>query len=270
MSSKIIKYFGGKGGALTDLILPYFPIRDIYIEPFGGSATLLLAQRTPIEIYNDIYENVYALFKVLSSPTLFEEFKRLCDLCFYSEQLRSAQKALLKDGGIGLVERAFAYFYVNRTSHNGVGGFSSNCAVRRGVSKSVSDLLSSIDGLTEYHQRLSQVIIRNTDALELIQNYDSDNVFMYLDPPYHWSTRTEARYEVDMTNAQHEAFIDICLRSNCKLLISGYDCALYDKLVDAGWNKVNFEVKTISGNNERKSKIETIWYNYPTPQTLLF
>ncbi len=269
MNSKIIRYFGGKGGALTDLILPYFPIRGIYIEPFGGSATLLLAQRSPIEIYNDIYENVHALFRVLASPIMFPEFKKMCDLCFYSEQLRNVAKASLKED-IGLIERAFAYFYVNRTSHNGVGGFSTNCAVRRGVSKSVSDLLSSIDGLTEYHQRLSQVIIRNTDALELMQSFDSDNVFMYLDPPYHWSTRTGARYEVDMDNAQHESFIDICLRSKCKLLISGYDCALYDKLVDAGWNKVNFEIKTISGNHERKMKMETIWYNYPTPQTLLF
>ncbi len=70
-----------------------------------------------------------------------------------------------------MVERAFSFFYVNRTSHNGVGGFSKNTYIRRGMSKSVSDFLSAIDRLPELHDRLSKVIVTNKDDLTWAENH---------------------------------------------------------------------------------------------------
>ena len=270
MSSKIIKYFGGKGGVFVNKLLPYLPSRSIYIEPFGGSATILLAQKTNIEIYNDVFQNVYSLFRVLSDKALFYEFRDKLELMYYSEQIRSDMKLSLRNKELSYIDRALAYFYVNRTSFNGVGGFSSNVSVRRGISKSVSDYLSAIEGLEEFHQRLSNVIIRNTDGLQLIQEYDCKDSFFYLDPPYHHSTRTVARYECDMSNEQHESLLKILLTCESKVLLSGYDCAVYDVLVENGWHKEIFEVKTVSGNRKPKTKQETIWYNYPKPQHTLF
>ena len=50
MKSKLISYFGGKGGKLTTEIKQFFP-KDyhIYVEPYGGSATILFAQQAPID-----------------------------------------------------------------------------------------------------------------------------------------------------------------------------------------------------------------------------
>lgn len=80
--NSVIKYFGGKNGMFNE-ILKYFPENgtyDTYIEPFGGSFAMGFhtpeERIAPIEIYNDLYNNVYSLFKVLSDEKLFEQFKK--------------------------------------------------------------------------------------------------------------------------------------------------------------------------------------------------
>ena len=262
-----IRFFGGKGTMFNNII-EHFPEKhayDTYIEPFAGSYSVGLKNcaDVPIEIYNDLNQNVYSLYKVLQDKELYPRFKEKCDLIVYSEDLRKEYRESLKKDELDIVERAFKFFYVNRTSHNGVGGFSINTVIRRNMSKSVSDMLSAIDRMDELHQRLSKLIVTNMDAFKLIEKYKNrENVFIYMDPPYHQSTRTAARYEVDMSNEQHHQFIDLVLNSKAKILISGYDCEPYNKLVENGWQKIQFEVNTISGDKKPKIKIETLWKNY--------
>jgi DNA adenine methylase len=260
-----IKYFGGKGTMFNNII-DYFPKRETYntyIEPFGGSYSIgLKMDPSEIEIYNDLEKNVYSLYKVLSNPEMFRVFKENCDLVLYSEDIRSDFIQELKKDNLSMVLRAFYFFYVNRTSHNGVGGFSKNTYIRRGMSKSISDFLSSIDRLDILHNRLSRVIVTNMDGIELIRKYNAPNIFIYCDPPYEQSTRTSTRYKVDMDRNGHIDFLNAVMESKSKILISGYDCELYDRLSENGFTKVSFEVKTIDGNFKPKTKTEYLYYNY--------
>jgi len=262
-----VKYFGGKGNGIRETIYDHFPsqnIYDIYIEPFGGAANVLLGKpQFGIEIYNDLEENIYSLFKIISDKTLFSKFKEMCDLAIYSRQLRDEYKEDLKKNDLDTLQRAFKYFYVNRTSVNGIGGFSVAQIIRRNMSKSTSDFLSSIDGLDTIHNRISSVIIEKTDGLKLIEKYDKNKVFMYLDPPYVWSERSPTRYKVDMTNKQQEELINLLIGlKNAKILLSGYNCELYKKLTDNGWSKFDFSVSMMDGNRKPKTSIEVLWKNY--------
>ena len=45
-------------------------------------------------------------------------------------------------------------------------------------------MLSCIDRLPELHQRLSRVIVTNKDGIDLVKKYNTENTFLYLDPPY--------------------------------------------------------------------------------------
>lgn len=264
--NSVIRYFGGKQGMAKE-ILKYFPEKetyDTYIEPFGGSYALGFKMEfiPPVEIYNDLEKNVYSLYKVLSDKELYEQFKEKCDLTYYIADLREEYRRRLKEDELSMLDRAFYFFYVNRTSHNGIGGLSVNTVVRRNMCKSVSDMLSCIDRLPELHQRLSKVIILNQDGIELIKKYNTKNVFLYLDPPYEQSTRTNARYSVDMDRDGHLKLIDACIDSKAKIMISGYDHEIYDKLLDNGFHKIQFNVNTTSGTHQPKSKTETLWLNY--------
>ena len=85
---------------------------------------------------------------------------------------------------------------------------------------------------------------------------------IYADPPYEQSTRTSARYDVDMNRDKHIEFLDTVIKSKSKILISGYDCELYDPLEENGFKKIAFNVNTVTGKREPKVKVETLWRNY--------
>lgn len=240
---------------MTDIIINQFPRDyDVYVEGFGGGASVLFAKpQNGVEVYNDLNENVYALFKVLSNKEAFEQLKQRMDLTPYSAQLRDEYKELLTTN-LSLCDIAYYFLCVNRMSFNGVGGFSTTHIVRRNMSKSTSDFLSMIDKLPQIHNRLSSVIIEHRDIMELIDKYDNPNVFMYLDPPYVISERRSSqRYECDMTNEQHGALIGRLLDCKCKWLLSGYDNAIYQPLTDK-FGKMEFK-----SPNSGSSAIEVLW-----------
>ena len=68
--SSACRYFGGKGNGLREIIYSHFPPKssyNLYAEIFGGGASVLLLKPPfGIEVYNDLEQNVYSLFKVLS------------------------------------------------------------------------------------------------------------------------------------------------------------------------------------------------------------
>lgn len=262
-----IKYYGGKS-YMTDEIISHFPKNyKVYIEGFGGGASVLFAKdKDKLEIYNDLGENVYSLFKVLSDKELFEQMKEKLDLTFYSADIRKEFIEDLKRNDLPLADRAYKYFYVNRLSFNGVGGFSTTLLVRRNMSKSVSDYLSSIDGLKEIHNRLSSVIIENRDIFNLIEKYDDENVFFLLDPPYVNDTRSSnTEYEVEMSDDEHGKFVDTVLNGKGKFLICGYEHPIYNKLVENGWNLYKY-----NSPNSNSDRIECLWYNYDIEEGDLF
>ncbi len=253
-----IKYYGGKS-YMTDILKKYFPQKyNIYVEGFGGGASLMFSKDPDgIEIYNDLGENVYSLFKVLSDKEAFQKMKERLELTPYSAQIREEFRELLKDTTLSIDDRAYYFIYVNRTSFNGVGGFSFNNCVRRNMSKSVSDYLSMVDKLPDVHNRLSRVLIEHRDIFDLIDKYDSEDVFMYLDPPYVWETRKSGTaYEVEMDNDTHQRFVDRLLQCKSKVLVSGYDHPIYDKLLSK-FTKVSFP-----SPNSMSDSIETLWMNY--------
>lgn len=254
-----IKYYGGKT-YMTDIITKHFPkTYDVYVEGFGGGASVLFSKdKDKVEVYNDLGKNVYSLFKVLSDKDLFLQMKEKLDLTFYSDDIRKEFKEDLKRNDLSVVERAYRYFYWNRCSFNGVGGFSSATLVRRNMAKSVAQYLSSIDGLLAFHNRLSSVIIENKDIFELIEKYDSETTFFYLDPPYVADTRTSStEYECELTNNDHERLVDLMLSSKGMFLVSGYDHPIYDKLVQNGWYKYEF-----NSPNANSDRTECLWWNY--------
>ena len=260
-----IKYFGGKNG-FANKILEQFPTNYStlnYIEPFAGSAALLFhKESSPIEVINDLDSNLVSLYNVIRDKDKFEEFKRVLDLTPYSEEIHFNWIKDLK-GDISEIERAYKYFYVNRTAYNGVGGFSISSVIRRGMSKPVSDYLSAVDGLYGVHNRLSKVVVTSRDGIELIKKWDVDNTFIYSDSPYANETRSAGRYKFDFTDDMQDRYLDVlCGISSAKVLVSGYRCDRYSRLEQNGYVRIDMEIKTQNTNREGKSKIESLWRNY--------
>src|SRR5690606_37285917 len=96
MNRPVLRYHGGKWN-LAPWSISHFPKHRIYVEPFGGAASVLLRKpRTDSEVYNDLYGEVVNLFRVLRNPTQARELIRIVTLTPYSRQ--EFEDAYIADG----------------------------------------------------------------------------------------------------------------------------------------------------------------------------
>src|SRR4051812_3664602 len=78
-----VKWHGGKR-YLAARIIEHFPKHRVYLEPFGGGASVLL-NKSPVDVetYNDLDKRISRLFKVLRDKG--EDFLKKVQLIPYSQ-----------------------------------------------------------------------------------------------------------------------------------------------------------------------------------------
>jgi len=73
----VLRYHGGKW-LLAPWIISHFGPHRVYVEPFGGAASVLMRKkRSPIEVYNDRWGTVVNVFRVLRDPATAAELARM-------------------------------------------------------------------------------------------------------------------------------------------------------------------------------------------------
>lgn len=104
------------------------------------------------------------------------------------------------------------------------------------------------------------------DAISWLAKFrPAGDEFIYCDPPYLFSTRSNQRpmYRCELTDADHVRLLSILKRLRCGIAISGYWSALYAKELKT-WRATQF--LTTKRNHERAE--EWLWMNYPEPIAL--
>ncbi len=250
-------WFGGKGN-LAKKILKYFPEHKIYVEPFGGGASLLFAKEpSPIEVYNDIDSGLVNFFRVLRDPEKFEQFYKKVCLTPYSREeyyyCRDTWEDCTDD-----VERAYRWYVVARMSFGGRFGNSWGFAVtnsRRNMASTTSSWLSVIDMLPLIHQRIMRVQIEHKDFREIFKIYDTEDTLYYCDPPYVSFTRRGDGYKHEMTDDDHKDLVNILLNIKGKAILSGYQNEIYKPLEQAGWKRIDWLTACSAVGRTRYTKI---------------
>jgi DNA adenine methylase len=263
--------FGWYGGKYSHLnwLLPLLPDCHHYVEPFGGSAAVLLNRApSPLETYNDLDGEVVNFFRVLRSDR--EALLRSIVLTPFSRE--EYLSALAQPGPAeSELERARRFFVRARQARTGLAqkatqGRWATCRTtsRAGMAGAVSRWLGSVETLPEIADRLLRVQIENRPALEVIERYDSEGTLLYCDPPYVASTRGDpSSYGYEMSEADHARLAGALRSCRGRVAVSGYRCDLMDELY-RGWTRTAGPRKT--AHSVKRPRQEFLWTNYPVPR----
>jgi DNA adenine methylase len=182
-------YMGNKS-TIVDWVISYFPpayTKMRYVEVFGGTGRVLMEKLpSEVEIYNDFNSHLTNFFEVLRSHK--EEFFEQLDQLVISEDLYNYFYKEI-DNSPNDIERAVRYFYIMSFCHKGKfnGGFSviadPNYTHKLQTKKATLEYIS---------RRLKNVLITNKSYEKIVSANNTEDTFLYLDPPY---VNTESYYQ---------------------------------------------------------------------------
>jgi len=251
-----ITWFGGKS-RIAPRIIGYFPPHKTYVEPFGGSAAVLLAKEpSAIEVFNDIDKQLFNFFRVLRDEQLFKRLRGSLELTLYSR----AEFDLAKQQSDDPVEAARRLLVRQRQSFSGKGedwSYSTRKA-QGGMASAVKRWRSGVDCLPAVNRRLQNAQIECDDWRQIIRRFDTRETLFYVDAPYHIETRVGGGYRHEITKQDHEELIARLLKIRGMVVLSGYNHGTYAPLERAGWKRVDFDV-VANISYRRTSRIESLW-----------
>jgi len=260
----VLRYHGGKW-KLAQWIIGHFPKHNVYVEPFGGAASVLLQKpRSYGEVYNDLDDEVVNVFSVLRDPVTADDLCRRITLTpFARKEFRAAyeEPSDAIDRAYKMIVRSFMGFGSASMTRMHATGFRSN-SNRSGVPPSVdwSNWPWQVKAITA---RLRGVVIENRDALKVIEQHDSPATLFYVDPPYVWSTRSSLAlkngnrghyYRHDMDDDGHRRIADALRSVAGMVVVSGYKSPLYEELY-GDWPRFDKETHA----DGARDRLESLW-----------
>lgn len=267
-------YYGGKF-YIAKKIVALFPPHRVYVEPYGGSAAVLLTKPpSPIEVYNDLNEDVVNFFQVLR-----ERRDELLALLHLTPYARAEFVRCLKVEGDPL-ERARRVYVRQRMGFSAIQRLTpgnwrySKSSTAGGEAKTTHEFYKGIEHLKAVAERFKRVQIECLPALDVIERYDGEDTLFYLDPPYPKESRDASSgdvYALEMSNDEHVELAETLRSIKGKALVSGYSCPLCDELY-AGWDRIEFPAvawsrRKVSGELRTK-RTEVVWANFSLPKIL--
>lgn len=262
----VLRYHGGKW-LLAPWIISNFPMHRVYVEPFGGGASVLLRKpRAYAEVYNDLSGEVVNLFRVLQDPV---GAPRLIELLKLTPFARAEFELAYEVTG-DAVERARrllirAFMGFGSDGHNRLvkTGFRANS--NRSGTTPCHDWIGFSDHLAVAVERLRGVVIENREASRVMRTHDHADTLHYVDPPYMPETRSPKgrrggvryhAYDHEMTVEDHVALLEMLPTLKGMVVLSGYPSALYAKNLK-GWRRV--DKKSLADG--ARPRLECLWLN---------
>jgi DNA adenine methylase len=253
-----LRYFGGKW-AIAPWIISHMPPHRVYVEPFGGAASVLLRKpRSKVEVYNDADEEIVGIFRVVQDPVscqaLMRRLKRTpyarreFELAFEvnADPLIRAQRAIV---------RAYLSFHHSSLFNLKKTTFS-NARHRHGEGCKASEWMNYPRHLASICRRLRGVVIECGDARRIIADQDTPDALFFVDPPYVKSTRRSAGYRHEMSDDEHAALLTQLCAIQGRAMVCGYASALYDDLLH-GWTRLTRQHYAAGPGAQKRT--EVLW-----------
>jgi DNA adenine methylase len=259
VSRPVLRYHGGKF-RLAPWVLSFFPKHAVYVEPFGGGASVLLQkQPVPTEIYNDLDSRVVGLFRVLRNPSKAEELARRLELTPFAREEYEGWCYREPVDDIDAAHQLVARGFMGQSSKGIWQRSGLDTRINPdGYCSRVSALRASPDACRAVGQRLVRVVIEHDNAIDVIKRHDRTDALIYCDPPY---LTTEGRgtgiYTHDFKADDHRKLAEVLQGIKLAMVVlSGYPSALYDELY-SDWQPYRRKAMADGG----RERTEVVWLN---------
>lgn len=264
----VLRYHGGKW-LLAPWVIEHLPPHRIYVEPFGGAASVLLRKpRSYSEVYNDLDGEVVNPFRVLRDPAEGAELSRRLHLTPFAREEFEASYEPSEDrieSARRLVTRSFLGF--GSTAINSASRTGFRAKAYRQNQTGAMDWRNHAGTLAAVTERLRGCLIEHTDALDLIARHDTPETLFYVDPPYVHDTRSALQreratagkhcYRHEMTDDDHRRLATTLHGVAGMVVLSGYGGGLYDDELYPDWHRV--ERPSLADGARRRT--EVLWLN---------
>lgn len=257
-----LRWHGSKW-RIAPWVISHFPKHFTYVEPFCGSASVLLRKpRSPSEIINDQDDLLINFFTV--ARTQPDELVRAVGMTPFSRnEYLNCWKAL-RDTEIDPLDRARALVVVSMQARGSIVGRSSPTGWRIFALKSTfgstpaQQWLNIPSRIEDMIYRLRGVNIECGDALKVIYAQDSAESLFYCDPPYMESSLTGGKYNYKhaYTVDDHAKLANTLHRIKGMAVLSGYDTPQYADMYP-NWRR--YQVKAKAEMNIERT--ECLWIN---------
>jgi DNA adenine methylase len=199
------RYAGGKYYALKYL-LPFVNTvtHEEYREPFvGGGSVFFGKNRVVRNVINDIDPELIHMYEIIKDKSKLDQLVALFDNEIATKERHTIVKNMSPNNEI---ERAFLYYYINRTSYSGI--MKKPAWGYRDDKSSPPHRWANM--LYKAHEKLQDTEIYCKDFAEIIEESTmAKSVLIYLDPPY---------FEADQKRAYKNHFLIADHERLCKLL----------------------------------------------------
>jgi DNA adenine methylase len=266
-SRPVLRWHGGKW-MLAPWIIGQLPPHRIYVEPFGGAASVLMQKsRSYAEVYNDLDGDVVNLFRVLQDSERAHRLLQLIEITpFAREEFERGYEPTTDpvERARRLIVRSFMGFGSNGHNARVPTGFRSN-SDRSGTTPA-RDWVNYPDALRAIVTRLRGVIVEHRDALAVMRAHDGPDTLHFVDPPYMPDTRSLANpwdikyrggmYAHEMDAADHEALLEVLTTLSGMVVLCGYPHGLYEKWLGT-WTRVERPALA----DGARPRTEVLWIN---------
>ena len=268
----VMRYHGGKW-RLAPWIISHFPAHKVYVEPYGGAGSVLMRKpRAYAEVYNDRWDLIVDVFRVLRDVEQAAELERRIRMTpFARSEIEAIDSAAVLaetdpiERARMLIFRANAGFGSNAMNPDASTGFRATC--RRAHTTPAHDWANYPNLIKSFTDRLRGVVIENRAAAQVMEAHDAPDTLHFVDPPYVHETRgrTEHKYAFEMSDDDHRALGATLKGLQGFVALCGYGCALYDEELFADWHRVT-RLTQADGAQERT---EVLWLNKAVHAALL-
>lgn len=262
-----LRWHGGKW-KLAPWIIAHFPKHRVYVEPFGGAASVLVRKpRAYAEVYNDLDADLVNLFGILrDAPRATRLIEALKLTPFARDEFEAAyvdtDDAL--DRARRMIVRSFMGFGSDGTNSEWRTGFRANS--NRSGTTPAHDWWNYPDCLAAIVERFSGVTIENRDACDCMQQHDVPNALHYVDPPYLHATRSTksrrksnggvAAYRHELSDDDHGRLLSVVRSLERGVVLSGYPHPMYDSAL-AAWRRDDIAAHA----DGARDRTEVLWIN---------